>query len=208
MKKLINSKLENYVDSLIASFDEVSEQRQLILLRLTEYITTKLNAGEPINLIFICTHNSRRSHFAQIWAQVASYYYVLSDKVFTYSGGTEATAFNLNAVRAIEESGVEVIIAEKGDNPIYKLLYNESEPAIEAFSKVYFDPYNPKTGFAAVMTCSDADDNCPFIPGAEARVSTTYEDPKKFDGTELQDPKYAERCREIAREMFWAFSKV
>jgi hypothetical protein len=58
------------------------------------------------------------------------------------------------------------------------------------------------------MTCSDADENCPLILGAENRISTTYEDPKKSDGTELQEQIYKERFKQIALETLYVFSLV
>jgi arsenate reductase len=58
------------------------------------------------------------------------------------------------------------------------------------------------------MTCSEAEQNCPFVPGAELRVSTTYEDPKIFDGTKEQDEKYIERSLQIARENLYIFSNI
>jgi arsenate reductase len=57
------------------------------------------------------------------------------------------------------------------------------------------------------MTCTHADENCPFIPGA-TRISLPYEDPKAFDGTPEEEAIYAERCRQIARELLFAFSQV
>ena len=74
--------------------------------------------------------------------------------------------------------------------------------------KLYDDPSSPKNGFAAVITCSHADENCPFIPGAEARIALNYEDPKAFDGTDKQDQMYLERSRQIGREMLWAFERA
>ena len=58
------------------------------------------------------------------------------------------------------------------------------------------------------MTCSHADENCPFIAGAEKRIPITYEDPKKFDNTPEQLAKYNERSLQIATELFYVFSKV
>lgn len=58
------------------------------------------------------------------------------------------------------------------------------------------------------MTCSDAEENCPFIPEADIRLLTTYSDPKEFDYTSLQDINYDERCKEIALETFYVFSLI
>jgi protein-tyrosine-phosphatase len=159
-----------------------------------------------VQLTFVCTHNSRRSHFSQLWAQVAAYYYRIPT-VKTYSGGTEATAFNARAVKAIKDAGFAVKKTGQESNPVYLVTYAQDQPPVKAFSKVYDQAGNPTRDFAAVMTCTHADENCPFIPGA-TRISLPYEDPTAFDDTPQEEEKYAERCRQIARELLYAFSQV
>ena len=58
------------------------------------------------------------------------------------------------------------------------------------------------------MTCSDADESCPVITGAEYRTTIKYEDPKQFDGTPQAEAGYEERSRQIGTEMLYVFSKV
>lgn len=198
--------IKEYCNRLVSSFTEISEERQAVLLKISEYIKLKQNQSKPIKLIYICTHNSRRSHFGQIWAAVAVNYFSIKN-VETYSGGTEATAFNINAINALKKIGFKVSGNENDKNPIYKMAFGENE-YINCFSKVFDDKINPKTEFAAIMTCSDAEENCPFVPGTELRIATTYNDPKAFDGTPQQDEKYLERCRQIAIETLFVFSRV
>ena len=63
--------------SEINKIDEKSiiEERKIILQPLINYINLKLNNSEDIRLNFICTHNSRRSHLAQVWAQTMAEYF-------------------------------------------------------------------------------------------------------------------------------------
>lgn len=183
----------------------IPSERIAHLHTLAGYITDRLREEKPVHLVFICTHNSRRSHISQIWAATAAAWYGIHD-VHCYSGGTEATAFNPRAVAAIERAGF-YITHPGGDNPVYEVRYADNAPAIRCFSKVYDDPANPQTDFAAVMTCSDADANCPYIPGA-TRISLTYEDPKVADNTPAETERYDERVRQIGRELFYAFSCV
>lgn len=198
--------LENYLTGLISHFDSISEDRKKDLKEVAHYIRTKLSAGEPAKLNFICTHNSRRSHLAQIWTQTAATYYDI-EGLETYSGGTESTAFNPRAVAAVERAGFKVQ-DPGGENPMYKVLYsNEAEPMI-CFSKTFDDAVNPDNNFAAIMTCSDADENCPFVPGAEFRKPITYVDPKEADGTDREAEVYDERCRQIGTEMFYMMHLV
>lgn len=206
-KTLINKELQSFTEARIQEFDQIPALRKEVLEKVAGYVKSKMETNQPIRLIFICTHNSRRSHISQIWAQVAAYYYGVA-QVETFSGGTEATAFNPNAVKAMSEAGLEITVVKEGTNPLYEVKYAGDAPAMTVFSKVYDEAGNPKADFAAIMTCSHADANCPFIPGATLRIPVTYEDPKNFDGTPQQDQAYAERSRQIAREMFYLFSKV
>ena len=198
--------LQAYIASFLPEVAQINEDRKLQLQEISQYISTKVAAGAPIHLTFICTHNSRRSHFGQIWAAVAAAWYRV-ENVHTYSGGTEATAFNPRAVAAAERAGF-VIKNPGGDNPRYEVSFVEEHPSLECFSKTYDDLFNPQQNFAAVMTCSDADQNCPFIPGADRRFPVTYKDPKEADNTPEESARYDERCRQIATEMFYLFSEV
>lgn len=201
------STLDQYVGNLESSFKDLSPDRKERLQELADYFSTKKKAGEPILLTFICTHNSRRSHVSQIWAQVAAHYYGV-ENVKSYSGGTEATAFNYRAVAAMQKAGFDITVKAEGANPLYQVRFSENAPALEAFSKVYSDKPNPQKDFCAIMTCSDADQNCPIVFGAEERISLPYDDPKNFDGTELEAAKYEERVKQIGVEIFYAFSLV
>jgi len=183
----------------------ITQERIQVLQLLIDYIKSKRNQGQEINLNFICTHNSRRSQFSQIWAQTAADYFGVPARC--YSGGVEITAFNERAVASIERSGFRV--KAKGDNnPLYSVFYSDQDAAITAFSKLFDDPINKAEQFAAVMTCSHADENCPFIPGTEKRIPVRYEDPKAFDKTPEEAARYDERSLQIASEMFYVFSRV
>lgn len=183
----------------------VPEDRKQVLQVLVYYIQEKVNNQKEVHLNFICTHNSRRSQFAQIWAQTAADYFSVPAQC--YSGGVEVTEFNPRAVASIERSGFKV--SSKGDsNPVYSVYHSENGQPVIAFSKLYDDPTSPTTNFAAVMTCSHADENCPFIPGTEKRIALLYDDPKEFDGTLQEAAKYDERSLQIASELFYVFERV
>lgn len=196
-----------YCESLTKEFDSIPKERKVLLEKISNYIISKQKQNKPIQLVYICTHNSRRSHFGQIWAQVAAGYYNIKN-VYAFSGGTEATAFNINAINALKRIGFDIRKINEDSNSIYHICFDKDENPIECFSKVYNDAKNPNSEFAAIMTCSDAEENCPFIPGVEMRIGTPYDDPKAFDNTPLQDTKYDERCKQIALETFYAFSLI
>lgn len=197
--------IQKYCTELTTEFGLISPERQQLLSKIADYIRRKKAEGSTVNLVYICTHNSRRSHFGQIWSRVAADFYGL-ENVHTYSGGTEATAFNPNAIGALKRIGFDLQVKQEGTNPVYRVRHGGEGQESICFSKVYDHPDNPQSSFAAIMTCSDAEENCPFIPGVELRIGTTYDDPKAFDNTPLQDSKYDERCRQIARETFYVFS--
>ncbi|MAC95369.1 MAG: protein-tyrosine-phosphatase [Flavobacteriales bacterium] len=182
-----------------------SPERLIPLNQLVEYLQTKIHKGEKAQLNFICTHNSRRSQMAQVWTKLLADFYGV--ELETFSGGTEVTAFHPNALAVFEKMGLE-IQKEGSNNPHYFLRYSETESPIEAFSKLYDDASNPSTNFAAIMTCSSADANCPFIPSAERRVSLTYEDPKKFDDSEIAQEAYEACALRIAQEMNYVFKSL
>lgn len=185
----------------------ITMERRSILQVLIDFVQEKKDTGSYINLNFVCTHNSRRSHLAQIWAQTWSVYFGIPN-VFCYSGGTEATALFPKVVETLSNAGFEIAALSKGNNPIYVMKYAAVVPPIIGFSKTYDHPFNPTSDFAAVMTCSHADENCPFIPGAEKRIPLTFDDPKVYDDTPLQDEKYAERSMQIATELYYVFAKI
>lgn len=203
----IHPSLTQTVTKLTSEFDTIPAERKALLQELVQFIEKKLKANQPVHLNFICTHNSRRSHLSQLWAQAAAHYYHVPN-VFCYSGGTEATAFNPRAVKAMQEAGFAITMTKAGDNPIYEVRFAEGAAPVMAFSKKYDDPFNHNKDFAAIMTCSHADENCPLVIGASHRVALTYNDPKEFDGTPLEAAKYAERVHEIGREILFAFSQV
>jgi arsenate reductase (thioredoxin) len=200
-------RLEHTLEEFITEFDRIPSVRKILLNQLTSFVQQKLDADAPVLLNFICTHNSRRSHIAQLWAHAAAHYWRLPN-VRCFSGGTEATAFNPRAVKAMQEAGFDIKIATPGDNPVYEVRFAGDARPVSVFSKTYDDPVNPGADFAAVMTCSHADQNCPVVVGSAARISLTYDDPKDFDGTPQETAKYNERVREIGREILYAFSRV
>lgn len=199
--------LQATVKELQYKFNTISAERLPVLSELTNFIQSKSHSGQKVVLNFICTHNSRRSHIAQLWAQTAAFTYGIPH-VECFSGGTEATAFNPRAVKAMADAGFGIVKTKDGNNPVYEVRYSNEAPAISAFSKTYDDPYNYNQDFAAVMTCSHADENCPLVIGASSRIALTYDDPKEFDGTSLEEVKYKERVLQIGIEILYAFSKI
>ncbi len=185
----------------------VSEDRKVVLKPLADYIQNKVDANEEIRLNFICTHNSRRSHLSQIWAQTMAFHFGIQN-VYCYSGGTEATALFSKVAETLANQGFQIQQLSQEQNPVYAVKFDDNAHPIVGFSKTYFDAFNPKSNFAAIMTCSNADEGCPMVFGADARFPIKYDDPKAFDGTEVMNEKYAERSMQIASELYFVFSQI
>lgn len=200
--------LENLTKT-VAVFSKIAVPNEIkeVLQTLVDYIQNKVNFNEEIRLNFICTHNSRRSHLSQIWAQSMAFHFKIQN-VFCYSGGTEATAMFPKVGETLVNQGFQIQQLSETENPVYAVKYDDNSHPIICFSKTFDDGFNPKSNFAAIMTCSSADEGCPFIAGAEVRLPIRYNDPKAFDGTELMNEKYAERSLKIASEMYYVFSQI
>jgi protein-tyrosine phosphatase/arsenate reductase len=202
----MNNKINSMCESLSTQFDSIPEKRKEILEKITAYIQQRKDSNKPISLVYICTHNARRSFFGQIWAQTAASFYGI-DNCTTYSGGMEVTRCHPNAINALQNQGFEAHRSSDSTNPLYEINYGGKDNLL-CFSKLFNDSTNPAQDFAAIMVCSDAETNCPFIPEAALRISTTYDDPKEFDGTPLEEEKYLERANQIALECLYVFSNV
>lgn len=202
----LNKELKNYLAQREAEFDLIPPERKDLLQELSDYLRECRVTQKPARLIFVCTHNSRRSHMSQLWASAAAVRYRL-DNIETFSGGTESTAFNSRAVAALERAGFKIEIEEPGDNPKYSVTFADDVRPHSCFSKVYSDDVNPNADFCAVMTCSSADESCPSVQGAVKRIAIPYEDPKVADDTLEEMSKYDERTAQICREILYAFSR-
>ncbi len=201
--------LSEYVDTLPAELDQIPADRALILEDFAAQIATSIRRDGSARLNFICTHNSRRSHLSQVWAQTAALHFGI-DKLQTYSGGTEATACNVRTIDALRRAGFAVEKLTDGRNPHYRIRFSHQAEPLEAFSKIYSDAQagNPEKDFIAAMCCSRADRECPVVNGATARIPLHYEDPKVADNTPAESDQYDERCRQIAVEMFFVMKRV
>lgn len=202
---MLTPKLKKFLTEI--SHPNIPDDRKKTLWPLVDFIQGKIDRNEKIRLNFICTHNSRRSHLAQVWAQVMAYYFGI-EKVFCYSGGTMATAVFPAVIQTLEREGFQTTALTSTQNPIYSIKFSDNEPSVIGFSKTWDNSFNPKSSFAAIMTCAQADAGCPFIAGAKKRIALTYDDPKKFDNSPQEIQKYKQTSHLIANELFYVFSEL
>ena len=196
-----------YVQKVVGALDSLPAERRQMLTKVADHLVDRIQSGQNAQLTFICTHNSRRSHFSQVWCQLAAEYYNVP-RVYTYSGGTETTACNIRTVRALRRAGLSVVASTQNENPVYLVQFSDDKPPMRTFSKRYDQDGNPSNRFVAMMCCADADEKCPLVRGAAERFPLHYEDPKVADGTDQETARYDERCFQIATEMFFVMSRV
>lgn len=201
----MNKKLDQTLQEI--SMITINGDRKTILSPFVSYLKQKLDSREIININFICTHNSRRSHLAQVWMKTLANHFKI-DNIQTYSGGTEATAVATQVIEILKKQGFTVDVLSKDENPVYAIKYDENSHPIIGFSKKYDHSFNPSSNFAAVMTCSQADEGCPFVSGSEQRIAVTYEDPKIADNTAEELQTYLNRSNQIASEFYYIFSQL
>jgi len=193
--------LETTIAQLESGFSEIPPDRKVPLHSLGAYLSQKRGSGEIPKVNFICTHNSRRSQMAQLWLLAAAAYFKFG-KLEAYSGGTEATEFHPNAVAAMQRAGFALEKTPAAYPSGYLMHWEDQDHHF--WSKVFSESPNPQRGFAAVMVCSDADEACPFVPGAEKRISLPFEDPKKSDGGGKEEEAYDLAAEKIGREISYA----
>jgi arsenate reductase len=205
VERLVES-LRDYVRRIVAH--DAPNERQSQLGDAATFISERLASGQSAELTYICTHNSRRSHFAHVWAQTAARFYGLKG-INNFSGGTEVTSCNPRTVQAFVRAGFSVEIpSDLQANPTIKVHHHFELPPIECFSKEYLDGGNPTTDFAAMMCCSDVDETCPIVSGAAIRIPLHYDDPKLADDTPEEEARYDERCWQIGCDMFQMMAMV
>lgn len=185
----------------------ISDERLNLLTNIADKIVDEFEEREKININFVCTHNSRRSQMAQVWAFFAIEYFNLTN-IFSFSGGTEVTAFHRNTVKSLQKSGFEFNVVDfSHQNPRYLISFKGSNKSLLGFSKLYDNEENSYP-YIIVTTCDSADQNCPFIPDAIHRFHLPFVDPKLSDGTELQLETYLQTSKKIAGELFVVFNEV
>lgn len=198
--------LQHAISKLELEFDLIPEGRKQELKAIALTIKDSLTLFGRADLTVICTHNSRRSQLGQLWLKVAALHYGVNN-IFTFSGGTEATAFNIRMVNALRDFGFEIKVLDETLNPKYHIKLADNDDTMDVlYSKVYNESYNPQQNFIALLVCNSADKGCPIVAGAFKRISLPYLDPKDFDDTNLEKEKYLEKVSEIGREMLFIFN--
>ncbi len=170
---------KNFFETAFKSI-EITNERTFLLHKIAKKIVEEHRRNKKVYLNFICTHNSRRSQLGQVWSFYASQYFGLKT-IFSFSGGTEVTAFHKNTLRTLQKVGFTFHVTDfSHQNPTYLISFEGSKESILGFSKTFDDKHNQQP-FIAVTTCNSADTNCPYIPSAVYRFHLPFVDPKNSD---------------------------
>ncbi|MBS4178365.1 arsenate reductase (thioredoxin) [Lederbergia citrea] len=132
-------------------------------------------------IYFLCTGNSCRSQMAEGWAKKH-----LGEEWEVYSAGIEAHGLNPNAVKVMEEAGID-ITNQTSDIIDYKIL-NQAD--------------------LVVTLCGDAADKCPVTPPGVKREHWGFDDPAKAEGTDEEKWAFFQRVRDEIEERIERFAKT
>ena len=103
-----------------------------------------------MKILFLCTGNSCRSQMAEGWAR-----HLRADDIEAYSAGIETHGLNPNAVRVMQEAGVD--ISQQRSQHVDELL---------------------DVGLDLVVTvCDNARESCPVFPGTVRTIHHSFDDP-------------------------------
>ncbi|MDF1697875.1 MAG: hypothetical protein P1U56_18650 [Saprospiraceae bacterium] len=202
----MNTHVNALIDQMKSEVGMIETERQSELSDVSALIASMLKDNQNVNIIVVCTHNSRRSQLGEAWINILSNYFGLSS-IKAFSGGMETTAFNERMVSAMKSLNIPVKLVEDGQNPRY-IIEDIGKDGHLMFSKVYDDELNPQSGYIALMVCDHADENCPVVIGMKHRIPLRYKDPKAFDGTELEEKAYKDKVKEVGREMVFLFQEI
>lgn len=131
-----------------------------------------LPAMQKRRVLFVCTHNSARSHMAEAMLRAWA-----GDRFEASSAGTEATGIKPETIQVMQEIGIS--------------LDGHRSKTIEEFRGQSFEWF--------ITVCDEAQKNCPVLPGVEHVGHWSIEDPSLADGTPEERLAVFRRVRDQIR---------
>jgi arsenate reductase (thioredoxin) len=208
--------LAAHLDTLSGDLNAITEPHQSAGRQLAGWLRARHRPGVALPVVVVCTGNSRRSMLGAMMGNAAASALGLPEVRFT-SAGTAPSAFNPRTIAALQAIGFAIEPtgdeaprgAENLPNPCYHVRWGNREgQELVEFSKALGDPALPPSGFVAIMVCDEADAGCPFVPGAAARFSSPFPDPKAADGTPGEAARYAATRDAVGRLMLAVLAEV
>ncbi|MCX6213575.1 hypothetical protein [Spirosoma sp.] len=209
--------LAEYLKSAKKDLGAIPETRRAELDKIALFIQNKRITDKNANLLFVSGDNARRSLLAQVWAQVAADYLGV-ENVHAFSGGNIASTVAPTIQKTLEKIGFQVNPVTLSGQPAYELRFDEKQPALTLFSKVYTDQANPKNNFGLILTCDPTE--CPgpdgptdriaksTVQGPAFKITLPYTPPRTAEGQANEAAVYNALNRQIATEMLYLFSNV
>jgi len=200
MKQLdkVKARIKEFILKL--NTNKIQGGRIEILNKIAKDINKNQDLNHYPDLLFVCTHNSRRSQFAEIWAKTIAFIY--NKKINIFSAGITEENFNWRAINVLQKIGFSITNDSK-----YHVEFSKNHKPIKMYSKT-IDHINSENPLIAVMICAEANADCPNVNTAIKKRLLSYLDPKKWDNTKLEKIKYLETCTMIATEISYLFSKI
>ena len=124
-------------------------------------------------VLFLCTHNSARSQMAEGLLR-----HLARDRFEVMSAGTEATHVRPLAVRAMDEVGIDISGQES-----------------KTLDRYVGEPFD-----YVITVCEEANEACPFFPGAAERLHWSLPDPAAAQGTEEERLEVFRSVRGLLRD--------
>lgn len=109
--------------------------------------------GDRLKILFLCTGNSCRSQMAEGICRELK-----SDKIESFSAGTESHGLNKNAVKVMAEIGIDIS--------------DHRSKTVEGISEKEFD--------FVITVCGHANEHCPYFPAKTAVIHKGFDDPPKL----------------------------
>lgn len=123
--------------------------------------------------LFICTHNSARSHMAEGFLNA-----LYGDRYSAFSAGTEPSKVNPYAVRVLQEIGIDIS--------------DHRSKSVDEFVDQDLD--------YVVTVCDHAKEACLFFPGGRRAMHKGFQDPASAAGTEQEKLALFRSVRDEIRE--------
>ena len=187
----MNAEFKNFIQK-VKNFEPTGTQKarlKNVILGLNKFLV-KCNT-----VVLLCTHNSRRSQYCEIWSKYFSSTY--KNKINFFSAGLVKTTVHKQIYRSLERVGIEV---DKNSS------VNIENITIAPFSKTLSD-INKKQ-FISIMTCSDSEKSCPVDPRSLINLQLFYDDPKRYDNTPEEAEEYDKTSFMIACEINFILKNI
>ena len=132
------------------------------------------DVAQKSRVLFLCTHNSARSQMAEGLLR-----HLAGDRFEAYSAGTEATSVRSLAIMAMEEIGIDISFQES-----------------KTFDRYLSEPFD-----YVITVCDEANEACPFFPGASTRLHWSVRDPSQAEGSQQERLEVFRRVRDELRNL-------